>query len=80
MGKKTRYWLIEDRDKRSLKTLNQKLEYDIYIWDHKRHRYMSGATNNIVVSLAWHPSFCFFYWLLYLGGHAFVLAFLRLKV
>ncbi len=34
-GKKTQYWLIEDRDKRSLEALDQKLEHNIHIWGHK---------------------------------------------
>ncbi len=40
MGKKTRCWLIEDRDKR----LDQRLEHNIHIWGHKGHCYMSGTT------------------------------------
>lgn len=35
--KNTRYWLIENIDKRSLKTLDQKLKHKMQIWGYKKH-------------------------------------------
>ncbi len=42
--RKTGCWLIEDRDKRFL---NQRLEYNIYIWGHKKHYRTFGAMKSI---------------------------------
>ncbi len=45
--KKTGCWLIENKDKRLLEALIQRLEYDIYIWGHEKHRCMSRAMKGI---------------------------------
>ncbi len=57
--------MIKDRDAK----LDQRLEHDIQVWAHKRHRCMSRATMDTA-------TFYFAYWLLCLDGHAFVLVFI----
>ncbi len=40
--------LIEDKNKSSLEALDQKLEYDIYIWGHERCHYIQKLYRNIL--------------------------------
>ena len=56
------------------KVLDQWLKHDIQIWGHKDGRHDSWKV------WAQHPNFYLFCWLFCLGGHAFVLALLGLKV